>query len=232
MYVFAASPRKWISTRLLLSKIMSLGLVVVILYLTKEKQWKMVRGGFWRKGKRFTSFISVFICRAVCLRLSVSPHCRGQTWEDLFIWLLPSKLACPLDRWLLFPGSSWAVILSGTKQLEGQLCWWSIHSPSLFPHCPPSTLHQWIQFILVSTQISPSPFIFFVLFFVWCKCSVWPSADSSEWWESAGVYLLALFISALCNHVKMKGLAALCSACARLLLGDLAFIATDVAHSL
>lgn len=80
------------------------------------------------------SFISISVWKDwICLKLSVPPQCWGTTQGDLFIWLLPSKLACPLDRWPLCPSSRWAVTFSGTKQLEGQLCGDPSYSLSLFP---------------------------------------------------------------------------------------------------
>lgn len=85
-------------------------------------------------GMTFLLHLSVFsmwrFC--ICLKLSVPPHCWDTAQGDLFIWLLPSKLACPLDRWPLCPSSLWAVSLSNTKQLEGQLCGDPSYSLSLF----------------------------------------------------------------------------------------------------
>lgn len=101
-----------------------------------------------------------FMYRAFfCLKLSMPPQCRGTTQEDLFIWLLPSKLPCSLDRWPLCPSSRSAVSLSGTKQLEGQLCGYSNYSPSLFLlvftlSFPPSISSSCP---LLSAKISPAP---------------------------------------------------------------------------
>lgn len=82
-----------------------------------------VADGFVCRYDLLAPFISILVWRAeICLKLFVPRHYRGMTQGDLFIWLLPSKLACPVDRWQLCLNSHWAVSLSGTKQLEGQLC--------------------------------------------------------------------------------------------------------------
>lgn len=127
-------------------------------------------------------FISISLWRAwICLKLSMAPHCWGATQGDLFIWLLPSKLARPLDRWRLCPSSRWAVSLSGTKQLEGQLCGDSSYSLSLFLLAftlslllHPPYHHPSISPIalLPNTQISHALSIFPIfplLLICWCK---------------------------------------------------------------
>lgn len=121
--------------------------------------------GLWCEGAGFA-------CSSLCL------HIAGAWHSDLFIWLLPSKLACPLDRWLLCPSSRRAVSLSGTKQLDRQVCRGASYSLSLF--LLPFTLSRsCFPFHLVS--ISPTavsitflntsrlPYFFFLLLLCWCK---------------------------------------------------------------
>lgn len=110
----------------------------------------------------------------ICLKLLAPPQCRATTQGDLFIWLLPSKLACPLDRWPLCPSSRRAVSLPGTKQLEGQLCGDPSYSLSLFlpaftlslSPCPTS-FYQFLPlvYLLANTPISPTLPIFLHFFF-------------------------------------------------------------------
>lgn len=122
----------------------------------------------------------VWVSRAsICLKLCVHPHYRATASRDLFIWLLPSKLTCPLDRWPLCPDSRGAVSLSGTQELEGQLSGYSIYSHSLFvlfftfsipiptPFNSPSCLS--LRGKMYPAPLSQSPPLLFR-----CKCGQWP----------------------------------------------------------
>lgn len=106
----------------------------LILFTLQTEKWNQLP---WSSQQRYLSCSSIHQCvwvsmASVCLRLCVNSHCGGTATGDLFIWLLPSKLACPLDRWPLCPDSRGPVSLSGTQQLEGQLSGDSIYSYSLF----------------------------------------------------------------------------------------------------
>lgn len=74
-------------------------------------------------------------------------------WGDLFIWLLPSKLACPCDRWQLCPRGHRALTFSRSVWLEGQLrredSYFMLHF--IFP---PSFSHH-VSFIALEPQILP-----------------------------------------------------------------------------
>ena len=99
-----------------------------------------------RKGKVRKMAAEVFMC---CLSCSIhqcfgvrgldlpEALCRGRTRGDLFIWLLPSKLARPLDRWPLCPSSRQPVRLSGTKRSWRT----ALQGPQLLSFTFPARLH-------------------------------------------------------------------------------------------
>lgn len=171
-------------------------LCLVILFSTDEiqgarwQQWQESRQqrGVWA-GLTFLFHSSVFRSEWdwICLKYIVPPHGCGTTQGDLFIWLLPSKLACPRDRWPLCPSSRQAVSLSSTKQLEGQLCGDPSYSLSLFlllftlslSLLPPYHLLSIPRITpsLLDSHIFPALSIFSIFF----PASCW-SADAN--WES------------------------------------------------
>lgn len=105
---------------------------------------------------------------SICLKLLVPLCC----WGDLFIWLLPSKLAHPCDRWQLCPGGHGPLTFSWTIRLEGQLCRDNSHFMLLLTFSSPPSLILFLSWCL-SLAFSPN-------FPHWsgCKLGKWPFPGS------------------------------------------------------
>lgn len=201
---------------------------VPILHFTKETNEKRMVGEkffcfffLWCRGERFASFISVFICR-FALRLHIAGAQHGKIY--LFDYCPASWHVLLIDGFC-FPAAAGLLVSLAQNSLKDS----SADSPFTLLHfCfPPPPPHQWLQFITQYLNFS-FPFI---SFFFRCCCS----SDANAACDLPQIHP-SMFVSTLhecplqpCEDERPScPLFRLC----RLLLGDLAFNASDVAHPL